>query len=102
MSLAKVSAYTILIQQLFALLSIFGKDKNPLAPSLYKIIINKFQKTINEIHTKIFIQNFKEIIEDFPTIPFQPIIDSMNTRIEENTLNLSEVEIDFFYSLLRN
>ena len=61
-SLPKVSSNIILIQQLFALLAIFGKDKNPLAPSLYKIIISKFQKTINETHTKTFIQNFKETI----------------------------------------
>ena len=102
MAIPKFSSNVVFIQQLFTLLSIFGKDKNQLAPSIYKILVNKFQTTINEVHSRIFIQNFKDSIEEFPTIPFQPVIDAISTRIEENTFHLTETEIELFFILIRN
>ena len=47
-TISKKSDSIVFIQQLFALLlSIFGKDKNQLAPAIFKILITKFQTTLN-------------------------------------------------------
>lgn len=61
-TLSKVSANIMFIQQLFTLLSILGRDKNQLAPSLYKVLLFKFQKSANETQSRVFIQNFKETV----------------------------------------
>jgi hypothetical protein len=61
-TLSKVSANIMFIQQLFTLLSILGRDKNQLAPSLYKVLLFKFQKSVNETQSRVFIQNFKETV----------------------------------------
>ena len=39
LNLSKKSAISIYINQIFALLSIFGKKKNPLAPSVLKLAV---------------------------------------------------------------
>ena len=80
-SVSKVTLGAVFINQLFALLSILGKDKNQLAPSIYKVLISKFQATINDTHSRLYIQNFRDIVEEFPTIPFQPILETINSRI---------------------
>ena len=46
-TISKKSDSIVFIQQLFAMLSIFGKDKNQLAPAIFKILISKFQATLN-------------------------------------------------------
>lgn len=43
------------IQQLFAMLSIFGKDKNQLAPAIFKILISKYQNTLSTEESRTYV-----------------------------------------------
>lgn len=79
------------IHQLFSLLYIFGRDKNPIAPSIFKTLVGKYQESVSREESQAVISNFEEIIKDFPSIPFGIIVETMGSRFEANTLKITEV-----------
>lgn len=50
------------VVQLFTLLSILGAGKIHFAPAIYKILVSKYNETVNRLLLNTFIDNFNEII----------------------------------------
>jgi len=47
LSLSKKSQVIIFTHLIFALLQLYGKKKNPIAPQLFKLAVDKYRSTIN-------------------------------------------------------
>ena len=45
------------INLMFSFVSLLGKDKNPAAPTLYKIIVNKYQQCSDADEANLYAQN---------------------------------------------
>lgn len=87
----------VFIVQLFALLSILGGAKIYLAPGIYKVLVNKYSDTINRNLLDIFAQNFSQIIRQFPSIPYSLIITTLNSKLENNKLDIiTQKQLEMF------
>lgn len=53
--MSKKAENLVFIEQLFTFLYIFGKDKNQLAPAIFKILIAKYQSALNSEESKVYI-----------------------------------------------
>lgn len=65
------------IVELFTLLYQFGMIKHFAAPSLYKLLMQKFsdvEDSNSDIYA-VFLDNFQETIMQFPAIPWKGVLD---------------------------
>jgi len=68
------------VNGLFTLLAIFGSKKNPIAPQIFKLCIEKYKLSINYDESINYGYNFLLLIEEFPSIPNSPIVDAVVER----------------------
>lgn len=77
-----------------------GAGKIHFAPAIYKILVSKYNETVNRLLLNTFIDNFNEIIREFPSIPYSLIVSTINSKLESNLLDLNEKELYFFQSIV--
>lgn len=68
--------------ELFTLLHQFGTMKHFAAPSLYKLIMQRFsdvEDSNSDIYA-VFLDNFRETITQFPAIPWKGVLDTVLGR----------------------
>jgi hypothetical protein len=74
-------------------LDIFGSKKNPIAPQVFKLCIDKYKQTINYDDSILYAYNFLYVIEQFPSIPNSLIASAVVERYENFKEVITELDI---------
>jgi hypothetical protein len=91
---------------MFRLLEIFSREKNPVAPTLFKNIANSLIENHEDSTTREYLmKNLMRVMEDIPAIPVAFIVEPLVKLLQEaegDTYIYNTIDFDFFCALAKH
>jgi hypothetical protein len=91
---------------MFRLLEMFSKEKNPVAPALFKNISYSLIENHEDSTTREYIiKNLIQTIDDIPAIPVAFVVDPLIKLLQEaegDTYIYNSIDFDFFVALAKH
>ena len=91
---------------MFRLLETFSKEKNPVAPTLFRNISYSLVENHEDTTTREYLmKNLIQVVEDIPAIPVAFIVDPLVKLLQEaegDTYIYNTIDFDFFCALAKH